>query len=210
VVALSGEALKEEIRKGAQDKAALVLTEARTKAEEIMAEAESESKRLLEARLQDAQRRLEQVERSEAAKARMECTRKILGLQSRYVEEAFSEAESRLNSLPTRDPAQYRSVLARLIAEASGELAGARLVAIVRESDRKLAEDIVRVIGDETDASGGKPRISVSGEPLGSSGGVILRTEDEKGYFVNTLESRLLRARDELRANVTDTLLGRG
>jgi V/A-type H+-transporting ATPase subunit E len=206
---VSGEALKQEIRRTSEDKAKLTLTEAKAKAEQMLAEAGSEAKRILEARTQDAQRRLDQLERSEAAKARMECTRKILGLQSRYIEQAFSEAESRLNGMPTSDPARYKNALTRFMTEASQELGSASLVAIVRETDRKLMESIVRASGEDPRGAGGRSRIAVASEPLKSSGGIVLRTEDERGYFVNTFESRMLRAREELRAKVTDILLGR-
>ncbi len=206
---MSGEALKEEIRKGADVKASLALTEARAKAEQILAEAQIEAERMLETRLQDAQRHLENVEKSEAAKARMECTRRILGLQSRYIEQAFSEAEAGLKRLPVSDPTRYGNLLAKYTREALQELGGASLVALVRESDRKLVEGILRTLREDPAAGGPTFKVSVSDEPLRASGGIVIRTADERAYFVNTFESRILRAREELRAGVTDTLLGR-
>jgi V/A-type H+-transporting ATPase subunit E len=202
---MSGEALKLEIRKGAQDRANLVLTEAKAKADQILSEASTEAKRTLESRTQDAQRRLEQVERSEAAKARMECTRKVLGLQSKYVEQAFSEAESKLRALPTAEPARYKAALTRFIAEGSDALSGASLMVVVRDADRKLVEGIL-----QTAVGARAERISLSSESLKSSGGIVIKTEDERGYYVNTFESRLLKAREELRAKVTDALLRSG
>ena len=195
---MSGEALKLEIRKGAEEKAKQAVADAQAKAEKILADAEFEAKRILDSRTLDAQRRLEQVERSEAAKARMECTRKILALQSLYMERAFEEAEARLKSLPTSDSARYSKMMAAFFAEGSRELGASDLVAVVREGDRKLAEGIARASG-----------VSISPERLDSSGGVVLRTKDERAYFVSTFESRLLKAREDLRAKVTNTLLGR-
>jgi len=206
---MSGEALKQEIRKGAEEKAALTLTEARSKAEQIMADAEVQAKRLLETRLEAAHRRLEQVERSEAAKARMECTRRVLVLQSRYVDQAFAEAESMLRGIPASDQAGYGNTLRRFIAEAVEALGSSTLVALVRAPDKKLVETVLRSLGGDSGASSPPPKVSISGEPLESMGGIVLLTPDERSYFVNTFESRLLRAREELRAKVTETLLGR-
>jgi len=206
---MSGEALKQQIRREAEGRAKLTLNEARAKAEQILTEADGGAKSILETRLQDAQRHLGQVERSEVAKARMECTKRILGLQSQFIEQVFSEAESRLGRMPTSDPAEYRSVLSGLISEAAQELAGASLVAVVREEDRTLVEDILRSPEDGPVAGGQLVRVSLSDEHLKSRGGVVLATEDGRGYFVNTFESRLLRAREQLRARVTDILLGR-
>lgn len=203
---MSGEALKQEIRKTAEEKARLTLSEAEAKAEQMLADAGGEAKRILDARTQDAQRRLEQLERSEAAKARMECRRRILGLQSQYVERAFGEAESRLNDLPKSDPAEYRRMLARFIAEGFHELGGESAVVVAREADRKLVEGVLR----DSEGRGRRSEISIASEPLRSGGGIVLRTEDGRSYFVNTFESRLLRAREELRARVSETLLGRG
>lgn len=206
---MSGEALKQEIRRGAEEKAEQALTEAKSQAEQTVAQAESEAKRLLDARMEDAQRRLEQIERSEAAKARMECTRRLLVLQSRYVDQAFSGAESLLNSLPLSDPTRYRNVLTRLIAEAAEDLGGSSLVALVREADRKMVKDVLRDLEESPGTGGRHPKVTISDEPLKASGGVVLRTEDGRSYFVNTFESKLLRAREDLRARVTDMLLGR-
>jgi V/A-type H+/Na+-transporting ATPase subunit E len=195
---MSGEALKQEIRKGAEEKAKLTVADAKSKAEQILAEAEGEAKRVLDSRMRDAHRHLEQVERSEAAKARMECTRRILGIQAQYVEQVFKEAEARLSGLSVGGPAQYQHALTDFITEGSRALGGAALVAVVRDADREIVEGIARSSG-----------ASISTEPLESIGGVVIRTKDERSYFVNTFESRLLRAREELRAKVTDTLLGR-
>ena len=209
VSSMSGEALKQEIRKSAEEKAKTVATEAKNKADAILAEAETEAKGVLDGRVRDAERRLEQIERSEGAKARMECTKNILGLESKYIEQAFSEAEARLEQLPTGDPKLYRKILTDFIAEAAGQLGGARFVAIANSSDRKLVEEIVRGSGDGIAVGGRTINCTVSNESLDSKGGIVLRTEDMRSYFINTFESRLLRAREELRARVADVLLGR-
>lgn len=207
---MSGEALKQEIRKSAEERAKTALAEAKSKAAAILADAEAEAKRILEGRVQDAARRLEQVERSEAAKARMECTKNILGLQSSYVERAFSEAESWVNGLPSRDPGLYRRVMTQFILDASRQLRSTSLVAVVRGADRAMMGDVIRKLGESSSKEEFHSSLSVSAEPLDAKGGVVLHTDDMRGYFVNTFESRFLQAREELRGRVSQTLLGIG
>lgn len=205
---MSGEALRQEIRKGAEDRAKKALEEAKVKAAELVADADAEAKRVLSARVQDATRRLEQVERSEEAKARMECTKNLLTLQSRYVEQAFDQAGAFINNLPANDPSLYRKVMTQFILEAARELGGTGLEAVVRKADRAVAEDVVKKIGE--DGESGKPGFScsVSDEPLPAKGGVVLRAKDMRSYFINTFDSRILQSREALRAKVIQTLLG--
>lgn len=201
---MSTEALRQDIRRTAGEKAKQLLADATSQANAVLAEAESQAKRITEGRVQDSERLMEQTEKSEGAKARMECTRSLLGLQSRYVEEAFRQAESRVMGLPSGDPALYKRVLTGLVSEACAGLGGSRLVAVARDSDRAIVEDILRGLK----ASGGRDLVcSLSAESLKATGGIIVHTEDLREYYVNTFESRFLKSRDETRAKVADALL---
>ena len=207
---MSSEALKEDIRKTAREKAEKVLTDAKTQAETILAEAETQAKKITDRRVQDSERLMAQIERSEAAKARMECAKSVLSAQSRYVEEAFRQAETRVNEFPSSEPDLYRSVLTRFITEAIAQLGSTHLVAVVRYSDRGLVEDVLRKIKAERMGSALTLDCSISAESLNARGGILLHTDDMRAYYVNTFESRFLKARDELRGKVVDTMLGRG
>lgn len=204
---MSSEALRQEIRRTARERAEKALADAKAEADRVLAEAETQAKRITEGRIQDSERLMDQVERSEAAKARMECARSLLSVQSRYVEEAFRQAESRVNSLPSSNPELYKSVLTTYIAEACAQLSGFRLLVVTRDSDRGLVEDILQRLKAEKESGGRALDCSVSGESLKARGGVILHTEDMRVYYVNTFESRFLKAREELRAKVAATML---
>jgi V/A-type H+-transporting ATPase subunit E len=207
---MSGEALRQEIRKAAETKAKQILVDAKQSADKIVAEAEAEAGKVLEDRVHDLEESLKQVEKSEAAKARMESSGRILGIHSRYTEEAFREAESRVKSLPTTDPVLYRSVLTNFITEAIEEVGSVRVVAVVRPSDRALAEEILKNLAGARGAGGRGAQCSVSSESLDVTGGVVFHTDDKRFYFVNTFESRFLKAREEVRAKVMDALLRDG
>lgn len=203
---MSSEALRQDIRKTASEKAEKVLAEAKAEADRVLAEADVQAKRITEGRVSDSQRLMEQLEKSEGAKARIECSRNLLAVQSRYADEAFREAESLVNVLPTSDPALYRRVLTGFIKQACAELAAPRLLVVARDEDQGTVEEILQAVGRE---GGGAQTLYRSTEPLEARGGVVLHTEDRRVYYVNTIESRLLKAREELRARVVETLLGR-
>lgn len=198
---MSGEALRQEIRRTSAEKAGRLLEDAKAQAAAVVAQAESEAKAILDKRADEAQRRAEQIERSEAAKARMECAKMSLDLQSRFVESAFSRAEARLKALPEADPAAYESLLAGLIEEALGRLGEGELTVVAREADRKLVEKILARSPARV-----RTRATLSNEALDAAGGVVLRSEDRRLYYVSTFESRMLRAREELRAYVVEAL----
>jgi len=197
----SAEGLRQEIRKAAEGKAGSTLAEAKVKADAILADARGEAKKVAERRAGEATKLLDQQQASEAAKARMDCTRKVLEIRSRYVDEAFRTAEQRIMELPSKDQRLYRVVLARLISEAVQGLEGVEPVAVVRPQDRAMAESILKDVGGQ-----GK-KFTLAPEPLNAKGGVILRSKDGKVFFVNTFESRFLGSKDDVRGQVEAALL---
>lgn len=205
---MSAEALKQEIRKSAEENGEKVLADARVKADKIIAEAEREATSLVQAKVDDNKKRLEQLQKSEAARARMECRKRLLGLESKYVDEAFRESESRIMSLPTSDPKLYEDILRHLTIQALDQLnEETNLIAVVRESDRALGERILNNLSVEQRTQGRDIGCSISPEPLHASGGIEIHTENMRVYCVNTFESRFSNSKDFLRAKVTKALL---
>lgn len=206
---MSSEALKEEIRRTAAQNADSVLASAKTEAAKILAEAETQAAKIAESRVLDSQRLFDQVEASEAAKARMECARNLSSAQGRCVEDVFREAESRVYSLPSSDQARYKRALTRYVEEGREQLGDSRLVVVAREQDRGLVKDAIQ--GLAGGSGEGRPlEYSISPDTLEARGGVILHTEDMRIYYVNTLDSRVKKAREELRAKILDVLLKGG
>jgi V/A-type H+/Na+-transporting ATPase subunit E len=204
---LSAEALRQEIRKTAQERAREALESARVKSEMIIAEADKEAKNLLQSKARDAKKRIEQMRRADEASARMHCTTRLLSLQSRYVEEAFRQAGSKVMSLPTNDPELYETVLKRLTIESFERLGRPHLVAAVRDSDVPLLERILEGLKNDSKSEYSRIDCSISAEPLETSGGILVHTDNMKVYYVNTFESILLSSREALRARVIQTLL---
>lgn len=206
---MSGEALKQGIRREAEAKAKKILEDAKDEAGRILAEAETKSMEIVENRVKDARKRMDELVKSEAAKARMECAKRILGIQSQYMEEAFRMAEARVEGLPDSDPELYGDMLLSFIKEGIVALDCDSVVIAARERDRALVEDILKRL--EAVPPGGRlSRISVSDKPVDASGGVVMHSGDERVYYVSTFESRLQKSREELRAKVLATLRGKG
>ncbi len=205
---MSAEALKQEIRKSSEDRALQVLADAKKKADTIISEAEGEAKNVLARRVQEAERRLEQLEKFEAAKGKMEYTRKILRLQSSYYEQVFREAESQISTLPTSDPDLYRRVLTSFFAEALERIGGNDLIVVARQADRSLLERILDELHGQMKT---ELKCSISpSESLDSAGGVVVHSRNLRIYYVNTFESRFATAKEDFRADVVEALEKRG
>lgn len=195
---MSGEALRKEIHRSAQEQAERVLAEARSKAAEALAEAESSARLIRERKEREARVRAELETGSGAARTKLECRKRVLLLHASYVDRAFARAESMVKGLSGSRPDVYARVLKRYIAEGVDALGAAGSVLVVRAQDRGVAEE-------ELSATGA---YRISDAPLESSGGVVLHSDDRRLYYVNTFESRLRQAKEEQRAKVSSTLMG--
>lgn len=201
---MSGEALRNEIRKSAEAQAEKILSEARSKAAEALAEAESSARLIHERKGREARARAELEKGSGAARVRLECRKRVLLLRAKYVAEAFARAESLVKGLPESRPDVYARVLKRLIAEGADALGTAELTLVVRAPDRGVAEKGFAATGGTMGGPGG---FRLSDVPLEAAGGVVLHADDRRLYYVNTFESRLRQAQEELRAKVASALL---
>ncbi|GAB4354279.1 MAG: hypothetical protein Kow006_19910 [Gammaproteobacteria bacterium] len=104
----------------------------------------------------------------------------------------------------TRDKPRYREVLAALIRHAAEALGGERLVAQLNSRDRRwLAESWDTWI---TDLIGEAPRIELDEVTLECSGGVLLRTPDNRVRVNNTFEGRRERLAEALQEEVLERL----
>jgi len=201
---MSAEALREEIRKSSQDRAREVLTEAKKKADGIVNEAESEANNVLEKRLREAKAQLEQTEKFERAKVKIECTKNLLRLQSSYFEQAFHEAELSANKLSIEDPDLYEKVLSNFIVEAVERIGDTDLEVVARDSDKLIVQ---RILDDLRSKSKNSVKCSISqSESLQSSGGVIVHSPNMRTYYINTFESRFAKVREDFRADVVEVL----
>ncbi len=173
-----------------------VLAEARVQAEEIRAAAEAQARQIVESQrqLQEAALRMSRV-RAQGT-AHLEAQALLLKEKDRTLAEVFRRAEEALDQV-IHDRARYSRILEHLIAEAVQGFAGH----VVIEAH---PDDVAAV---RTAVQRQKVNADVRAAD-GIRGGVRLLSADGRYVVMNTLASRLERARPTLAAEVARTLWG--
>lgn len=184
-----------------QGDAEQVIAEAKEKAEKIrrraQEQAEAERAKILEQATVEAERVRGQVVATNQLKART----MLLEQREKLLEEVFAAARQRLPSVQ-RD-SDYEQIAQRLFREAIQQLGGG--VALVRadeETLKSLSTGQIESVSTET-----QTQVRM-GESLEKGHGVVAETEDGHRQYDNTLETRLKRMQDSLRAPVYRILMG--
>lgn len=184
-----------------QGDAEQVIAEAKEKAEKIrrraQEQAEAERAKILEQATVEAERVRGQVVATNQLKART----MLLEQREKLLEEVFAAARQRLPSVQ-RD-SDYERIAQRLFREAIQQLGGG--VALVRadeETLKSLSTGQIESVSTET-----QTQVRM-GESLEKGHGVVAETEDGHRQYDNTLETRLKRMQDSLRAPVYRILMG--
>lgn len=184
-----------------QGDAEQVLAEAKTKAEGIrqraQEQAEAERARILEQASVEAERVRGQVVATNQLKART----MLLEQREKLLEEVFETADQRLSSVLRGS--DYGQTAQRLFREALLQLgSGTAMVRADEETLKTLSTSEIESISKEM-----QMQVKL-GEPLEKGFGVIAETEDGHRQYDNTLETRLKRMQDTLRASVYRILMG--
>lgn len=193
----------EDILRALEEKAAsriaAIKSETQRRVEEIEAEIEKEAARTRRLRL----KKVEDQIRSEATaivySAQLKAKNLLIKAQEETVDEAFKVAEKRLAGLS--DQPDYPATLGVLLDECLEFFPEGELLVQARLQDRDLIEKMLGTRGrgfrfDET--------------PLAASGGLVVSRSDGQVVVSNTFESRLERARDHLRLEISKSLFGTG
>jgi vacuolar-type H+-ATPase subunit E/Vma4 len=201
VVDESIRSLSQTVLSDARAEAEQLLSEARSKAEMIrkqsLEQAEAERKRIFETATREMERQQSQVTSSAQLNARTT----ILSGREELLDDVFEKARSQLDSMQQwRD---YPEVARALVRDGLIRL---RSEAVRIRADRKtqsvLTGQILSDLSKELNI-----RLEM-GEPLEQEVGVILETLDGRRQYNNTLETRLKRVQNSLRAPVYHILMG--
>ena len=184
-----------------QGDAEQVLADAKTKVEGIkqraQEQAQAERAKILERASAEADRVRGQVVATSQLKART----MLLEQREKLLEEVFDTAKQRLSSVLRSS--DYGKTAQRLFREALLQLSSD--MAMVRAD----AETLKALSTSEIESISKEMQMQIKmGEPLGKGLGVITETEDGHRQYVNTLETRLKRMKDTLRASVYRILMG--
>lgn len=184
-----------------QGDAEQILAEAKTKAEEIrqraQEQAEAERARILEQATVEADRVRGQVIATNQMKART----LLLEQREKLLEEVFNNAKERLPSILRGSG--YEKTAQRLLKEALRQLGvGSAVIRADEETMKSLTTSALETLSKET-----QMQLKL-GEPLQRGFGVVVETEDGHRQYDNTLDTRLRRMQDTLRASVYRILMG--
>lgn len=172
-------------------------TEAEQRVQEILAEVEKEAARTRRARM----KKVEDQIRSEATaivySAQLKAKNLLIKAQEEAVEDAFGKAEAKLAELDRQ--ADYPKVLEVLLDECLEFFREGEVLVQVRPQDRAMVEKLM--------SERGRPYV-ISETPLEAKGGLVVSSPDGQIVVSNTFDSRLAKARDHLRLEISKALFG--
>jgi len=129
--------------------------------------------------------------------AQLKAKNQLIKAQEATVDEAFKKAEQRLKDLGKQQ--DYPQVLEVLLDECLDFFPEGEVLVQVRPDDRDLLEKML---------AGRGRSFRISDTPLAASGGLVVSSPDGQIVVSNTFESRLERARDHLRLEISKSLFG--
>lgn len=192
----------EDILRALEDKAQsrvdALQTEAQQRVAEITSEVDRDTLRTRKARLKKVEDAVRSESTSIVYSASLKAKNSLIRAQEETVEEAFRLAEKRLAEMGS-DPS-YPEVLEALLDEALEFLEG-EVTLSVRPQDRELVEKMM---------SDRRRPFRFADTPLEASGGLEASTPSGDVVVFNTFESRLDKARDRLRMEISGTLFRDG
>ena len=195
------EALKLAIMEEAEAEARGILADAEAEARAIKQKAEAEAQATGARVLARAQHEVEVLRSQAVAAARLEAQAIGMGRREQLLERIFASVRVRLGSIPQRP--DYRKIADALVREAIAHLGAEDITMQLDAGTRSmLTDETLARLTQELDV-----RIH-STELLRDGTGVIVETIDGHRVFDNTLESRLTRVQNEVRAPVYRILIG--
>ncbi len=199
--ALEPQDLEQAIMQEAKADVDHILNDAQTQTLRMKQQAQAEADAKREAILQNAREKVAAQQQQSDARARQEAQMLKLRRREQLLERVFTAAQERLASIPERP--DHAQIGHRLVQEAVKRLAVDEI--IVRTDGgtwENLDEETLKKLGEELGVH------LIPGARLSHGTGVILETPNGHRYYDNTLETRLERIKDTLRAPVYRILMG--
>lgn len=185
----------------AQAEARQTLEDAQARVESLRQEAQRQAKARRREILQRARREVEPVHSQAVASAQLEAQRLRLESREKLLRRVFSAAREALKDAPKWP--DYHETLRYLIREAVANLAAEELILHADPQTQKHLDDaFLAEVGEQ---SGVRLR---RGELLNDGVGIVAETPNGHRRYRNTLEARLQRLQDSLRAPVYRLLRG--
>lgn len=187
-----------------------ITSEAQTKAEEIRKEAElnanSEAQDIINHGTQEAKREKQRI----IAGARLKAKRKKMSMQEHLMQESFENATNYLQELFSKGKDTgytYDTIITSFIKEAAEIMGDHSLQLSFNQRDKKKFKPLLPQISENVSQTlGKKVTLSISDKTITALGGVSVRSEDGMVGVDNTIEARMSRFNEGLKAEVTKIL----
>jgi len=187
-----------------------ITSEAEKEAEELRKEtaqkAASEAQDIINRGTQEAKREKQRI----IAEARLKAKRKKMSMQEQLMKESFDQASKYLQELFSKGKDaeyNYDTIITNFIKEAAEIIGEHSLKLSFNERDKKRFQPLLPQISEKvSQALGKKVMLTILDKTISSLGGVSVKSGDGTVGVDNTIESRMSRFNEELKAGVTRTL----
>lgn len=195
------ERLSRDILQQAESDAALVISEANAKADEIRKQAETEASAVKARIIEQAKRDSDRIRGQAVATTQLKARTMFLESRENLLKEVFEEAAKRLSSVEQYN--DYEEIVKRLVMEAVSQMNSDNIVINADKKTKKmLADSILNSIASKFNGT-----IEL-GNTLENKIGVVASTSNGHLNYDNTLETRLEKLTNELRSPVYHLLMG--
>jgi V-type H+-transporting ATPase subunit E len=195
------EMLSQAVMREAQTEAEQILSQTREDARKILEDAQEQAQAERKVILERASQEEERTRRQAIAAAQIKARTLQLKKREEILNKVFKEARQQLSSL--QQWSDYDRIVRNLLREALIRLeTGSALIQADEVTLQSLTDEALEEISKELDV-----KLQVKGT-LEQGIGVVVETEDGRRRFDNTLEVRLDRMQDTLRASVYRLLVG--
>jgi V/A-type H+/Na+-transporting ATPase subunit E len=195
------DALSRAILSEAQAEADQILADAQKRADEIRQQAEKEAAEVRKAAIDRANQEAERLRGQKVATSQLKARTMQLEHREKLLNKVFQEAEKELPNI--RQWTDYEEITHNLLTEALTQMRVQKVVVRADPYTQKLIkQDVLDKITKERGV-----QIEI-GEPLQQGTGVIVEADGGRLQYDNTLETRLRRMLNSMRAPVYHTLMG--
>lgn len=192
------EVVRRAVMSQAYAEAQEMLEEAESEAESLRQDAEREAESERAALLQKARRKAETLREEAMAEAQIRAQQVKLSQRQELLDRVFATARRRLHS--ASDWPDYAQIVRRLAQESIERLdAEEALIRLDERTQQALGDQLSELLSSLEQETGVKLTI---GEALHKGTGVVAQTPDGHRRYDNTLETRLARMEENLRAPV--------
>lgn len=172
-----------------------ILSQAEARAKQIVEEAEQEGKAIKESHMAKAKELLKSEKSRILNEANFAVKKAVIQAKDSLISEVFDRVSDRIQRI--RASSEYPEVFRRLASEALANAEG-KLFISVDERDREVAKSVLDGLGVDYELR----------TDIQCCGGLTVTTADGRITFVNTLDSRLDKARAVLKPDVASVLFG--